>query len=270
MEQTSKKPSAHSKIRRSRMRDLFPSHKILENVTYFAITLGADENGNSWTNTQTYWTGFADDDNRIEIRVIRPVIAKRFAIVWKNLRQPFCVVNDDTEYVRWQLGGGHALITEEQTRKHLPFELKPIRCVKEGALGFVDPNKLPKTAFQKAPSPRLRTEVLKRDKYRCMICGQRPADDVNIQLHTHHIRPYGEGGVTTGKNLISLCHTCHTGLQPHYEYTLFELIEKKSSGSGGQSKQRKLEEYIRSAQNYRKSLLSLLSEVPSSIRHRRK
>jgi hypothetical protein len=94
--------------------------------------------------------------------------------------------------------------------------------------------------------------------YRCMICGQRPADDVNIQLHAHHIRPYGKSGVTIEKNLISLCHTCHAGLEPHYEYTLFELIENKSSDSAGRLKQRKLKEYIRSVQSYRNSVRALL------------
>jgi hypothetical protein len=135
----------------------------------------------------------------------------------------------------------------------------------EGALGFTDLNKLPKAAFQKAPSPKLRMEVLKRDKYRCMICGQRPADDVNIQLHTHHIRPYGKSGVTTGRNLISLCHTCHAGLEPHYEYNLFTLIENKFNNSDGRIKQRALEEYIDSVENYRRSLFAFLGKEKAEV-----
>jgi hypothetical protein len=171
------------------MSNLFPSNEIVKEATYFAITIGADENGKLWSETQTYFTGFQDDDFRIELRKIRPVYPDKMAAYWERFRQPFCVVNDDSGFVRWQLGGGHALITEEQTRKHIPQELDPSPCVKEGALGFTDLKKLPKVAFQKSPTPKLRMEVLKRDKYRCMICGQRPADDVNIQLHAHHIRP---------------------------------------------------------------------------------
>jgi HNH endonuclease len=109
-------------------------------------------------------------------------------------------------------------------------------------------------------------EVLKRDEYRCMICGQRPADDVNIQLHAHHIRPYGKRGVTTGNNLISLCHTCHAGLEPHYEYTLFELLDKRFSDSDGQLKQRALKEYVSSVQNYRRSLVSFLGEIEAATK----
>lgn len=240
--------------------NLFPSHEICEGVTYFAITIGSDEDECWWSETQTYWTGFADDDDRIELRKIRPVLPDEMASHWKDCRQPFSVVNDDRGYVRWMLGGGHALITEGQTRKHLPQEMEPRACVREGAHGFTELKKLPKTAFQHAPTPKLRMMVLKRDKYRCMICGQRPADDVNIQLHAHHIRPYSKRGVTTERNLISLCHTCHGGLAPHYEYSLFDLIEKKLSDSDGQLHDRMLQEYIESVQNYRNVVQSLLTD----------
>jgi 5-methylcytosine-specific restriction endonuclease McrA len=241
------------------MNNLFPSNEIVKEATYFAITIGADENGKWWSETQTYFLGFEDEDFRVELRKIRAVYPDKMAAHWESYRQPFCVVNDDSGFVRWQLGGGHALITEEQTLKHVPEEVEPRPCVKEGAFGFTDIKKLPKTAFQKAPTPKLRMEVLKRDKYRCMICGQRPADDVNIQLHAHHIRPYGNSGVTTEKNLISLCHTCHTGLEPHYEYTLFDLVEKRFGGPEGQIKKRSLEKYISAVQNYRKSVRALLA-----------
>jgi len=251
---------ARAKINRTRMRELFPSHQISKDTTYFAITLGAAENSKAWTDTQTYWVGFADKDNRVEIRKIRAVVARRFSELWKNLRQPYSVVNNDSGFVRWQMEGGHALITEEQVEKNIPEELEPRPCVMEGRLGFTDFKKLPKTAFQKAPTPKLRMEVLKRDKYRCMICGQRPADDTNIQLQVHHIRPYGQRGITVGKNLISLCHTCHAGLEPHYEYSLFELVEGISDDVDGRLKARMLKKYITASRNYRKSLLSFMKE----------
>ena len=140
----------------------------------------------------------------------------------------------------------------------------------EGALGFTDFKNLPKAAFQKAPSPKLRMEILKRDGYRCMICGQRTADDVNIQLHAHHIRPHGKRGVTTRKNLISLCHTCHAGLEPHYEHNLFELIDKNIASGlpDGQFKQRCLMEYIRGVENYRKSLRQFFLKISAVDRSR--
>jgi hypothetical protein len=239
------------------MSDLFPSGEILKRGSYFAITIGSDDKETWWSSTQTYWIGFADDAHRIELRKIRPVVPDRMADFWTDFGQPFCVVNDDRECARWMLGGGHALFTEKQTRKHLPQEMEPRKCVCEGAYGFTDLKKLPTTAFQKAPTPKLRMAVLKRDKYRCMICGQRPADDVNIQLQAHHIRPYGQRGVTTDRNLISLCHTCHAGLEPHFDCDLFELIEEKAEDSAGGITRKLLQEYIESVQRYRMMIKSL-------------
>src|ERR1035438_3441450 len=108
-----------SKDKPSSKMAIFPSAEILKGATYFAITTGSDDGENWWSGTQTYWTGFADDERRIELRKIRPVYPDKMAKFWEDFRQPFCVVNDDTGYVRWMLSGGHALITEEQTRKHL-------------------------------------------------------------------------------------------------------------------------------------------------------
>ena len=257
-------------ISNSKDRNLFPAHEILNGTTYFAITLGADEHGKTWSETQTYFTGWADDSFRVEFRKIRPVDPERISAYWTTFRQPFYVVNDDRGFVRWMLDGGHALITEEQTKKHLPDEMEDRPTVKEGFLGFTDLKKLPKTAFQKAPTPKTRMAVLKRDKYRCMICGQRPADDVNIQLQIHHIRPFSNRGVTIEKNLITLCHTCHGGLKPHFEYSLFDLIEKDFQDDDGKLKGRMLRNYISSVRNHRNYVFSLLEGMNDSPTVRRK
>jgi hypothetical protein len=66
--------------------------------------------------------------------------------------------------------------------------------------------------------------VIRRDDFRCRICGRRAADYVDIELHVHHIRPHGMGGLTEAGNLITLCHTCHTGLDPHYEARLLSMM----------------------------------------------
>jgi HNH endonuclease len=43
-------------------------------------------------------------------------------------------------------------------------------------------------------------------------------------LHVHHIRPHGTGGLTEIDNLITLCHTCHIGLDPHLELGLYGML----------------------------------------------
>lgn len=67
--------------------------------------------------------------------------------------------------------------------------------------------------------------VLCRDNRRCRVCGRRPDDDVDIVLEVHHIRPWAKGGATEMSNLITLCHTCHAGLDPHFDRGLFDYVD---------------------------------------------
>lgn len=58
---------------------------------------------------------------------------------------------------------------------------------------------------------RLRYQVLKRDNFKCVICGRSPAKDANIELHIDHIVPWSKGGETTLENLRTLCSECNLG-----------------------------------------------------------
>lgn len=55
---------------------------------------------------------------------------------------------------------------------------------------------------------RLRFEVMKRDKFRCSICGARAGD---IELEIDHIIPVSKGGKTEINNLQTLCFDCNRG-----------------------------------------------------------
>jgi predicted restriction endonuclease len=98
--------------------------------------------------------------------------------------------------------------------------------------------------------------VLKRDGYRCKICGRSPKDYVDIELHVHHIIPWGDGAITDLDNLITLCKTCHDGLDPHRELTLFSLIDVDM-------RQDIIEErrnYLTGVWRYRKMIIKRISE----------
>ena len=53
--------------------------------------------------------------------------------------------------------------------------------------------------------PRVRREVLARDKHRCRApgCGR------TRFLEVHHIKPRGQGGTNQPENLMTLCGSCH-------------------------------------------------------------
>jgi 5-methylcytosine-specific restriction endonuclease McrA len=57
----------------------------------------------------------------------------------------------------------------------------------------------------------VRYDVLKRDRFRCVICGASPATDPTCQLHVDHILPRIAGRSDSPENLRSLCAKCNIG-----------------------------------------------------------
>lgn len=58
-------------------------------------------------------------------------------------------------------------------------------------------------------SARLRYLILKRDGYKCQICGRTQED--GVKLHVDHIIPVSKGGETKMENLRTLCEDCNLG-----------------------------------------------------------
>jgi 5-methylcytosine-specific restriction endonuclease McrA len=58
---------------------------------------------------------------------------------------------------------------------------------------------------------RLRFLVLRRDNFKCKVCGRSPATDPEIILHVDHIIPWDKGGESVFDNLQSLCSDCNLG-----------------------------------------------------------
>lgn len=71
--------------------------------------------------------------------------------------------------------------------------------------------KIEKVQKSRDPSPRLRFEVLVRDKFTCRFCGASPNKDPSVTLHIDHIMPWSKGGKTTLSNLQTLCSVCNLG-----------------------------------------------------------
>ena len=58
---------------------------------------------------------------------------------------------------------------------------------------------------------RLRFLVMKRDDFKCCMCGRSPATTQGIELQVDHIIPWSKGGETTMDNLQTLCRDCNLG-----------------------------------------------------------
>jgi HNH endonuclease/Homing endonuclease associated repeat len=57
----------------------------------------------------------------------------------------------------------------------------------------------------------LRFRVLRRDRFKCVLCGDHPARNAECILHVDHLIPWSKGGKTRENNLRTLCATCNVG-----------------------------------------------------------
>jgi hypothetical protein len=177
------------------------------------------------------------------------VIPDRMARLWSSVGEPCVVVNEESQLYVYVMLGGNALVEQSIAQKWLPEILAPIPVRRAGYFGYRPISTLPKTAFNRAPTPKQRMRVLKRDKYRCRICGRRAADYVDVELHVHHVKPWGEGGLTLEENLVTLCHTCHKGLDPHGDFSLAIFLGLLDAEAGS-------EQLSKGVNNYRAAIRS--------------
>lgn len=63
---------------------------------------------------------------------------------------------------------------------------------------------------------RTRFLVMKRDNFKCCMCGRSPATTPGLELHIDHIKPWAKGGETVIDNLQTLCSECNLGKSDLY------------------------------------------------------
>lgn len=56
---------------------------------------------------------------------------------------------------------------------------------------------------------KLRYQIMRRDGFRCQLCGASQAD--GVKLHIDHIIPVSKGGTSDMENLRTLCERCNLG-----------------------------------------------------------
>ena len=231
---------------------------VLESNTYFAVTLTGTEDGKMRISTQTQFAGFTDTKPPRELRAPAEIIPENMISIWNSWKQPYIVVNTPEELRFFTAIGGNALVEKTLAEGRVLRLGQPKAVVPDGIVGHRDLDGLPPEYLNRAPNPKLRMKILKRDDYRCKICGRRATDNSDIQLHVHHIRPWEIGGITNEKNLIVLCHTCHLGLDPHYDWNLFELI---GVGVSSFDVEEENQEHLAGVEKYRKNLLAKVRDA---------
>lgn len=197
---------------------------IVDSADYYALTLTADPEGRLVWSAQSAYAGTGSRP-MWELRapsLVRPEAMRR---LWADVGQACLVVNDDLGLAVFLRAGGNALVERTVAQRRLASVLEPVEAVPGPVLSGVRLlSSVPSAGLRHAPTKKIRMDVLRRDDFRCRLCGRRAADHVDLELHVHHIRPHAKGGLTEPENLITLCHTCHAGLDPHFELRLFDLI----------------------------------------------
>lgn len=219
---------------------------------YIALTLTANENNKIEWAVYSIFLGFKEKDDRNparELRGPRKINPEKMAKLYDDLKFPYVYVNSESDLLIFILLGGNAIIDKEIAKERFPEVFKPVEVAPDGIAGYIEVDRVSKGELQRAPTPKKRMKVLKRDEYRCKICGRRSMDYVDVELNVHHIRPWSKGGLTKGNNLLTLCRTCHKGLDPHFEFQLYELMDYNIEIPDGNSMRNELIEGIK---RYRK------------------
>lgn len=196
---------------------------------YFAVTVLQTESGGMGYTCFSGWVGYTDEKPRREIRQASLVIADRVVRSWRAVGQTALVVNTVDDLCLLFGFGGNAVVEKGVAEAIVPEWLAPTVVANVGEFGFAALRALPQSALNRAPTHKHRMQIIKRDGYRCRVCGRSPRDHVDLELHVHHIRPWAAGGLTEDSNLMTLCHTCHNGLEPHFEFSLYRLLSEVPS-----------------------------------------
>ena len=69
----------------------------------------------------------------------------------------------------------------------------------------------PRQEDQRSIPVGLRYQVLRRDNFKCVLCGRSPATDPSVVLHVDHVLAFSRGGKTRLDNLRALCQGCNLG-----------------------------------------------------------
>lgn len=195
-------------------------------LEYYAVTLTGDGQGRTSRSFCSRWVGWHDLKRGIEMRQASTVGARYAEGLAEIGISSIFVLNDETMLLFLMIGGV-GLVEKSLCEEYFPDVKEPFPAYPTGRGGYVDENVLEPGAHHRAPNAKKRMKILNRDNRRCRICGRKPDDYVDLEINVHHIRPWAKGGSTETSNLITLCDTCHDGLDPHFDPSLFDLVEQQ-------------------------------------------
>lgn len=190
--------------------------RIQPNTEYYHITLLMNKKGVRVLDVYTQWVRHTTTKPRREIREAVLVDPQTVCDQREQMGLRCLIVHDDDQHLAWMLFGGPAVIEKGFAEEKMSRHIKPQEVSYAGMLGYESTQQGNGVANPKV-SKSMRARLLKRDGHKCVKCGATPEDNPHVELNVHHVRPWGEGGATIQKNLVTLCRLCHKSLDPHFD-----------------------------------------------------
>ncbi len=111
-------------------------------------------------------------------------------------------------------GNWHSALRAFVERVNADIELPPIRPTAPESKAHTIETKTAKRGHNSRVRTiplGLRYDILKRDHFKCVRCGDSPATNPKCKLHVDHIDPFSQGGESVKENLRTLCLSCNQG-----------------------------------------------------------
>ncbi len=205
-------------------RNMSNAENIEKEAEYYIVELTATEDYKISIATDTMFIGWTENEPpgsiHKELRTACPVFAEKALIAWKKLDRIGVVVNTRRDVQVFSIFGGSAVVKKSMAEKHFHSIFDKVEFVHIGLGRSVPVKNIDSSYLRPAPTQKLRMNVLKRDKFRCRLCGRSVEDNTDIVLNLHHVISKKFAGLTKDDNLITLCHTCHGGLDTYNDFSI--------------------------------------------------
>lgn len=198
--------------------------KVLEAESYYFISINQNDINKTYISFYSVWEKFSKEYPKCEIRTISKIDPEKLIFMFKKEKQLISIVDNEIALTSTLSLGGNLLISDKVMNKNWREILEPKIVVSTEDKGFLDYSSISKNYLKRFAVGDFRMELFNRDNYQCRVCGLSPDDSPHVRLEIHHIKPWEEGGISVPENLITLCHTCHTGIKSSQRNVLYKKI----------------------------------------------
>lgn len=159
---------------------------------------------------------------RFEWREPSIVNDTRFETALADLNLKCMTIDSSNSYQYWLGVHGWALLNVDFARSRMAQWLKKHECTRSALGSYTDTSIASPSVLKRTLRGRSRSEILRRDGQRCILCGA--TENLTLQ----HILPYSLGGETHSSNLAVLCELHNQELNDEYHIELYELCGLRS------------------------------------------